>query len=146
MSFTLDLDIDAAPADVFRFISDFRTTPRWYSAVKRVEAVAGGGGIGTRYLVYRDLPGGEARNEVEVSSHEPNREVSFTSVSGPTPFVYRYVIESAGTGTRLVLNGSISGAVLSGPAALLAPLAEGLFKRGMRDNLGQLKRLLEASR
>ncbi len=146
MSFTLDLEIEATAANVFEFISDFRTTPQWYSAVKRVERVGGGGGMGTRYLVYRDLPGGEARNEVEMTSYETNREVSFTSISGPTPFVYRYLIEPTGRSTELVLQGSISGAGLSGPAALLAPLAEGLFKRGMRDNLGQLKRLLEAGR
>lgn len=91
----------------------------------------------------RQLPGGPARNEVEITTYESGREVTFTSLSGPTPFVYRYLVEPDGHGTLLTLEGTISGAGLSGPAALLGPLAERVFKRGMRDNLGLLKEILE---
>jgi hypothetical protein len=80
---------------------------------------------------------------VEVTAFEEGREVTFTSLSGPTPFVYRYLVEPEGDGSLLTLEGSISGAGLSGPAALLGPLAEGVFKRGMRDNLGVLKEILD---
>ena len=71
------------------------------------------------------------------------REVTFTSLSGPTPFVSRYLVEADSDATQLTLRGTISGARLTGPAALLEPLAEGVFKRGMRDNLGALKEILE---
>lgn len=144
MTFELSLDIGAEPRDVFGFVADFATMPQWYSAVQRVDRVGGVGGLGTRYLVHRDLPGGPARNEVDITSFTAGEEVTFTSQSGPTPFVYRYRIEAADGRTRLVLEGSISGAGLGGPAALLAPLAEGLFKRGMKDNLNQLKAILES--
>ena len=143
MTFQLTLDITTSPASVFAFVADFTTMRRWYSAVQRVERIGGSGGLGTRYAVHRQLPGGPARNEVELTSFEPEREVTFTSISGPTPFVYRYLIEPIGDQTRLTLEGTISGAGLAGPAALLGPLAEGLFKRGMRDNLGVLKEILE---
>jgi hypothetical protein len=143
MTFRLNLDIDAAPAAVFDFISDFTTTPRWYSAVQRVDRLGGADGLGARYAVHRNLPGGPATNEVEVTTYESGREVAFTSLSGPTPFVYRYFVEPDGDATKLILEGTISGAGLSGPAALLGPLAEGLFKRGMRDNLAVLKAALE---
>ena len=143
MAFELTLSIDATPGDVFAFIADFATTPRWYSAVKRVDPLSGSGEVGSRYLVYRDLPGGRAENEVEVTGRVDGSEVTFTSLRGPTPFSYRYRVAADGSGTRLTLNGSISGAGLGGPAALFAPMAEGLFKRGMRDNLGELKRILE---
>jgi uncharacterized protein YndB with AHSA1/START domain len=143
MTFQLSLDIAASPAAVFDFVADFTSTPRWYSAVQRVERIAGTSGLGTRYAVHRHLPGGPARNEVEVTAYESGREVAFTSLSGPTPFVYRYVVEPDGDATRLTLEGTISGAGLTGPAALLGPLAERAFKRGMRVNLGVLKELLE---
>jgi len=144
MTFQLTLDIAAPPATVFDFVADFTTMPRWYSAVQRVDRTEGTSGPGTRYAVHRQLPGGPARNEVEITAYEHGREVTFTSLSGPTPFVYRYLVEpDGGDGTRLTLEGTISGAGLSGPAALLGPLAEGLFKRGMRDNLGALKQILE---
>jgi polyketide cyclase/dehydrase/lipid transport protein len=143
MTIALSLDIAARPSTVFEFVADFTTMPRWYSAVQRVERVEGAGGLGTRYDVYRDLPGGAARNEVAITDYSDGQEVTFTSLSGPTPFVYRYYVHPLGDATRLTLEGTISGSGLSGPAALLGPLAEGLFKRGMRDNLGSLARVLE---
>ena len=143
MTFQLSLDIAASPTTVFDFVAEFTTMPRWYSAVQRVERIGSTSGVGTRYDVHRHLPGGAARNEVKITSYESGREVTFTSLSGPTPFVYRYLVEPDGDGSRLTLEGSISGAGLSGPAALLGPLAEGVFKRGMRDNLGVLKEILE---
>jgi hypothetical protein len=111
--------------------------------VQRVDRTAGTSGLGTRYEVRRQLPGGPARNEVEITTFESGREVTFTSLSGPTPFVYRYIVEPDSQHTRLTLEGTISAAGLTGPAALLGPLAEGIFKRGMRDNLGVLKEILE---
>jgi uncharacterized protein YndB with AHSA1/START domain len=143
LTFQLSLDIAAAPATVFDFVADFTTTPRWYSAVQRVDRIGGTSGLGTRYAVHRLLPGGPARNEVEITAYESGREVTFTSLSGPTPFTYRYRVEPDGDETKLTLEGTISGAGLTGPAALLGPLAERVFKRGMRDNLGVLKEVLE---
>jgi len=143
MTFQLSLDIAASPAAVFDFVADFTTVPSWYSAVQQVDRIGGSNGLGTRYVVRRNLPGGPARNEVEITAYESGREVTFTSLSGPTPFVYRYRVEPDGHATRLTLEGTISGAGLTGPAALLGPFAERVFKRGMRDNLAVLKELLE---
>jgi uncharacterized protein YndB with AHSA1/START domain len=143
MTFQLNLDVAASPATVFDFVADFTTMPRWYSAVERVDRIDGTSGLGTRYAVQRQLPGGPARNEVEITTYESRREVTFTSRSGPTPFVYRYLVGVDGDATQLTLEGTISGAGLTGPAALLGPLAERVFKRGMRDNLGVLKEILE---
>lgn len=143
MPFQLTLDIAAPPSAVFDFVADFTTMPKWYSAVQRVERIGETTGLGTRYEVHRQLPGGTAHNEVEITSYESGRQVTFRSLSGPTPFVYSYLIAPDGNATRLTLEGTISGAGLTGPAALLGPLAEGLFKRGMRDNLGVLRQILE---
>jgi uncharacterized protein YndB with AHSA1/START domain len=143
VSFQLSLDIAATPSTVFDFVADFTTMPRWYSAVQGVQRLNSAIGRGARYEVHRQLPGGGARNEVEVTSYVSGREVTFTSMSGPTPFVYRYLVEGNSAAARLTLQGTISGAGLTGPAALLGPLAERLFRRGMEDNLEVLKGLLE---
>ncbi|WP_410812160.1 SRPBCC family protein [Micromonospora sp. 067-2] len=143
MTFQLDLDIAAPAEKVFGFVADFTTMPTWYSAVQRVELVEGVSGVGTRYRVYRDLPGGRALNDVAITGYSEGAEVTFTSLSGPTPFTYRYLVQPSRDTTRLILEGTISASGLSGPAALLGPLAERLFKGGMRDNLGTLKQLLE---
>lgn len=143
MPFNVELSIAALPKKVFDFVSDFNTMSQWYSAIQRVKRIHGSGGVGTRYLVYRDLPGGRVENEVEISSMIDGKEVTFTSRRGPTPFIYRYLVESDGAGTHLILNGTISGDGLTGPLALLAPMAERLFKNGMRKNLDRLRQLLE---
>ena len=146
MSFTLDIEVAASSADVFDFVADFSTMPRWYSAVRDVERIRGDGEEGTLYRVFRDLPGGCVQNDVEVTSYRSGREVEFTSRRGPTPFTYRYVVEPQGGGTKLALHGSISAEGLPGLSRLLAPMAEGLFQRGMRDNLDELRRILESRR
>jgi uncharacterized protein YndB with AHSA1/START domain len=143
MTFTLDLDIAAAPEEVFSFVADFTNTPQWYSAVQRVEGVHGAGGVGTQYAAHRQLASGAVVNTVEVTSYIKGQEITLTSINGPTPFTYRYRVQSAPHGTRLQLEGTISAAGLSGLARIIGPVAEQLFKRGMRDNLGTLKQLLE---
>lgn len=143
MTFTLELDVTANPSEVSAFVADFASTPRWYSAVQRVERLQGNGGTGTRYSVHRRLPSGPVVNIVEVTSYTEGKEIIFTSIEGPTPFTYRYRVESTPGGSRLQLDGTISAAGLPGLARLLGSAAEGLFKRGMQQNLGLLKAVLE---
>jgi uncharacterized protein YndB with AHSA1/START domain len=145
MSFRISLDINRSPSEVFAFIADFRNMPRWYDAVEHVTATtASSTGKGARFQMVRSLPGTRAHNDVEVTSFQQDEEVTFASVSGPTPFVYRYRVAPVPGGTRLTLDGQISAEGLSGPAALLGGLAERLFERGMRTNLGALKRIVES--
>jgi uncharacterized membrane protein len=143
MVFHLAITIAAPPAVVFDVVSDLRTMPRWYSAVESVHLIEGSSSRNTRYAVDRRLPTGRVRNEVRMTSYIPDTEVSFSSVSGPTPFTYRYSVAPAAPGTLLRLDGSITAAGLPGAAALLSPWAEQIFGRGMQDNLQQLKMLIE---
>jgi uncharacterized membrane protein len=145
VTFELKLDIAAPAAKVFDFVADFATMPQWYSAVHRVHRLSGTGELGTRYEVFRDLPGGRARNEVEITGYRKGEDVTFTSLSGPTPFAYRYNVRPYAEATRLTLHGSINAEGLHGPISLLGPLAEQFFKRGMQDNLRVLAELVEQS-
>jgi len=143
-SFVLILDIARSVQDVYSFLADSENTPLWYEAVQAVRKLTPGPvRRGTVYAIVRRLPQGEVENEVEVSELEVNERVTLRSLSGPTPFTYRYRLEPAGAGTRLVLEGEISGEGLAGPAALLAPLAGAFFERGMAVNLRALKSHLE---
>jgi hypothetical protein len=71
--------------------------------------------------------------------------LTIASINGPTPLSYCYRLSPAGGGARLQLTGSISGEGLTGAIALFAPLANTLFKKGMRTNLETLKRLIEST-
>lgn len=143
-SFTIDIDVRAAPDDVFGFISDATRTPEWYEAVQDAKKITTGPvGEGTRFRFTRRLPQGEVANDVEVSEFDEPNLICFSSRTGPTPFTYRYRVEPTESGSRVELQGDITGEGLRGPAALLAPMAGTFFKRGMARNLETLKCRLE---
>ena len=144
--FTLEIQINQKPAVVFGYIADGTRTPEWYEAIQNTRKLTDGPtGQGTAFEFTRALPGqGSVVNEVEVSEYQAPTAVTFSSVSGPTPFTYRYRVQPEGDRSRVVLEGSITGEGLRGPAALLAPMASKIFERGMGKNLSVLKARLEA--
>jgi uncharacterized membrane protein len=142
--FELSIRIDRPIATVFATVANVEAAPRWYSAVTAVAKLSSGGiGRGSRYSFTREIAGRKVENIVEVTEFVDGARLTLSSVSGPTPFTYRYRVEADGAATRLELAGTISGAGLGGPVALLAPLASHFFENGMRANLGNLKRLIE---
>ena len=145
-TFRLGVDITSPPREVFGFIAEPCNMPLWYDAVDRVtQTTPGPHRIGTRYEVTRSLPGGQVHNDVEITEHNPNRLVTLESRAGPTPFRYRYELQPNGQGTHVTLEGRISSAGLPGPLARVDSLATQLFKRGMKQNLSELKRIIEAA-
>lgn len=143
MSFTLELEISASTQEVFKFVSDFTAMPLWYSAVDRVQRLQGNGEVGTQYSVFRQLPYGAAVNDVVVTNYVKGEEITFKSISGPTPFTYQYRVQPSPHGTRLHLEGAISTEGVPWLASLQDSFVERIFKRGMRTNLENLKEILE---
>lgn len=142
--FTIEMTIARPASEVFARLVHVEEAPLWYSAVTSVDRLdAGPVGVGTRFRFTRDLGGRSVVNDVEVTAFETDRTVELSSVSGPTPFVYRYGLAPSTDATVLRLEGTISGEGLAGPIALLKPLAETFFRRGMVANLESLKRLIE---
>lgn len=142
--FTIHIDVDAQPEQVFGYIADGTRTPEWYEAVEAATKLTDGPvGEGTRFQFTRRLPQGHVINEVEVSEFDEPSVVAFHSLQGPTPFTYRYAIEPAGEGSRVSLEGSITGKGLTGPARLLAPMADKFFAHGMNRNLRLMKQRVE---
>jgi uncharacterized protein YndB with AHSA1/START domain len=143
--FTIGIDVDAPQQTVFSYLADGTRTPVWYEAVQTAtKTTEGPTREGTRYTFTRVLSQGEVVNEVEVLEFREPSLVTFASRSGPTPFVYRYRVEPTGAGSRVTLEGSITGEGLQGAAALLAPFAGKFFARGMAENLKALKARLES--
>ncbi len=144
-TFETTIEINRPADEVFAVLADTEAAPRWYEAVvSAVKTTAGPVGRGTRYPLARSLPAGMVENEVEIEEHEPSRRVTLASVSGPTPFRYRYRLDPTGPRpTTATLPGDITADGLPGDPATLAPLATPLFARGMRQNLLALKRVIE---
>ena len=143
--FKIDIEVNAPQEVVFGYIADGSRAPDWYEAVQSVtKTTEGPTNRGTRYEFTRLLPQGTVVNEVEVSEFREPTVITFVSVSGPTPFTYRYRVDASAEGSKVTLEGSITGEGLRGPATLLAPLAARFFKRGMAKNLNALKTRLES--
>jgi hypothetical protein len=143
---TLETDVRIARPleEVFAYVSEPLNFPDWNSAVQTVRNTSPAGtGVGSTYLMERELPTGRAVNELEVLTREWPSEFAIRTTFGPTPFLYRYGFSSENNETVVQLNAEID---LSGPAALLPQLARRGVKQGVDDNFAMLKRILEAPR
>ena len=129
--------------EVFDYVSEPGNFPRWNSAVQAVRSTSAvEGDVGSTYSLERELPSGRAENGLEILAHERPREFAIRTTSGPTPFVYRYRFSPDDGATLVQLDAEVEPA---GAAGLVAPLARLAVKRGVDDNFGALKAILEAS-
>jgi uncharacterized protein YndB with AHSA1/START domain len=128
--------------DVFAYVSDPLNMPSWYSAVQDVSSLSGAEPqAGSTYVMHRHLPGGPARNELEIATWDPPTQFALRTTSGPTPLTYRYRFSpDGGAGTTVHLHATVE---LSGIAALAGGIAVRGVKRGMDANLATLKAILE---
>jgi uncharacterized protein YndB with AHSA1/START domain len=142
MNFETSVRIERPIEEVFDYVADPTTFPRWNSAVQSVRQTSpGADGIGATYDMERELPSGRAENGLEVV--EVNRPTLFVirTTSGPTPFLYRYVFTEEASATLVQLEAEIE---LGGLAGALGPLASRGVKRGVDSNFADLKRILES--
>ena len=139
--FETSVRIERPVDEVFAYVSDPENFPRWNSAVQTVRKTSSGGDpVGSTYAMTRQLPGGQAENELEITAHERPQAFAIRTLSGPTPFIYRYAFSPTDGGTLLELDAEVE---LPGAAALVGPLARRAVKRGVDDNFTRLKHALE---
>jgi len=139
MTFETSVHVGRTVEDVFDYVSDPLRFAHWNSAVRAVRPVASD--ERPQYVMERELPGGRVENRIEVVTRERPVEFAIRSISGPTPFVYRYRFTRVPGGTDIAFSGAFE---LTGVASLAGPLAKRAVKRGVDDNLATLKELLEA--
>jgi ligand-binding SRPBCC domain-containing protein len=141
ITFETDIHIERPLEEVFAYVSEPLNFPRWNSAVEVVrEKAAREGGVGSTYVMERELPTGRAINRLDVVASEAPREFAVRASAGPTPFFYRYRFLSQNGETVVKLDAEVE---LSGAAAFLPQLARRAIKSGADDNLTTLKRILE---
>jgi hypothetical protein len=141
ITFTAEVRVERAIEEVFVYVSDPLNFPRWNSAVRAVRMISGPrGDVGATYSIERELPGGPAANELTIVASERPSEFAMRTISGPTPFIYRYRFTPDDRATVVRLHGQ---ADLGGVGDLLAPLARRVIRRGVDDNLATLKTILD---
>jgi carbon monoxide dehydrogenase subunit G len=144
VNFETSVSIERPAEEVFDYVSDPTTFPRWNSAVQSVrQSSPGEGGVGATYVMHRELPDGPAENGLEVMELDRPTDFTIRTTSGPTPFNYRYSFSGDGTATVIELAAEVE---LGGLAGALGPIASRVVKRGVDSNFADLKRILESER
>jgi Polyketide cyclase / dehydrase and lipid transport len=129
--------------DVFDFVADPLNFRHWNSAVRTVWSTHGRERVvGSTYRMERDLPSGRVRNDIKIFAHEYTAVFGIRTTSGPTPFSNRYGFSSDHGETVVQLDGAFE---LNGVATLSGPLAGRAVKRGVEDNLDELKNIIETT-
>lgn len=139
--FQTSVRIERPIDEVFAYVSEPENFPRWNSAVRTVRKTSSGEHpVGATYSMTRQLPSGQAENDLEITAYERPREFAIRTLSGPTPFAYRYAFSPSDEGTLVELDAEVE---LPGAVALVEPLARRAVKRGVDDNFASLKDTLE---
>jgi len=138
--FETRVEIARGRDDVFDYVADPARFADWNSAVGSVAAMrAPSPAAEARYLMRRRLPSGWATNELVIDAMPPDH-LTIRTMSGPTPFVYRYSFDSTDAGTLIILHADVR---LGGAATVLGPLAAASVKRGVDANFSALRAMLE---
>lgn len=143
IAFETSVRIERPTEEVFDYVSDPGTFPRWNSAVQAVRPLSRDEDLEhSRYVMERDLPSGRALNELEIVARDRPTEFVVRTISGPTPFVYRYRFAGENGETIVRLDAEVQ---LDGIVSVLAPVARRMVKSGVDANFTALKGILEAS-
>ncbi len=131
--------------DVFAILSNPENAPKWsLSALDEKLTSPPPVRVGsTRRAVVRSFGGGTTQNEAICTAYERNRRLAWRATSGPVLFSVTVDTTPLGDATSLDSTWSFE---FRGPLRLVRPLLELMFRRAMRRDVDNLKRLMEAGR
>ena len=98
------ITIQRAPAEVFAFLADGTTTPKWRPGVLDV-ALKSGQGVGAVYSQGVKGPGGRRIDaDYEVTAMEPDRRIAFKAIAGPVRPTGSFQLAPVGEGTSVTFS------------------------------------------
>ncbi len=129
---------------VFDYVSDTGNDPRWNSAVVGVEQIDDcDNKLNCRYRMRRVIGKKRVENIYRVTEYQENKLLTIKTLTGPTPFTYRYSFEPIGKNTKISLSGKVKDDSL--PFKARAFLAAHMIKLGAINNFQKLKSILESN-
>ena len=133
--------IDRPREEVFAYMMDLSTAPRWRNIVRRIEVIGGGPvQAGTKLLFTMDVMGKVKQGVVELWCYEPPRRFGQTNTLRGVTGVFEYVLEPNGSGTQISFTGDIRP---HGLMWLVFPLLIKSSRTRFRGQLAALKRAIE---
>ena len=140
-AFENTVTIRRPPEDVFAFLADLESVPRWNHAIESTTKISPGPvGVGSTYRQIRSEPK-RSEEGFEVTVFEPTHRLAIDGRIGPFHARVAYGLEPIEGATRLTNAVELEPA--STAAKLLAPLATSRVKAAVAENLVELKRILE---
>jgi hypothetical protein len=100
--------IGRSPEEIFAFMMDFRTAPRWRNMVRRMEVVGDEPlGQGSRVVLTMDVQGETLQLDSEVWVYEPPHRYGHRNTYGGVTGVFEYVLEADESGTTVAFSGDL---------------------------------------
>jgi uncharacterized membrane protein len=136
--FRNEIIIDRPIDEVFRFVANFENMPKWNYFVVDVHKVSRDPiGLGAVFHQRRKTD----TQEYRITEFDHGRRVAVETLPPAPSLVMRFTLEARGTSTRLSDEWEFG--VGGGLLGVLGSLAAGRIKAAVRENLAQLKHLLE---
>ena len=129
--------------EVAAYAGDPSNAPTWYRRISSAQwQTEPPIGLGSRIAFRARFMGRDLAYTYEVTEHVPGESLVMHTAEGPFPMSTTYLWRGAdGDGTKMTLRNHGEPA---GFSRLAAPLMSLAMKRAMREDLANLKRLLES--
>jgi carbon monoxide dehydrogenase subunit G len=135
--FADSIELAAPQARVFGFVSDLENLPKIQSEVVRSTVLDPGTvHVGTRFEEVVKIGPRRVTARCVVTEHEPERLTAFRAESSAVHYDGRFVVEPAGEGSRVTIEGT---ARLQGLWRLLQPLLAADVRKGVEHELEAIK-------
>jgi len=134
-------DIARSRDEVAAFATDPGNAPRWYENIESVRWETGPPvAVGSRIAFVARFLGRQLAYTYEVRDLVPGERLVMSTAEGPFPMETTYTWTDVGGGTRMTLRNRGEPAGLT---KLASPAVAAAMRRANRQDLAQLKRLLE---
>lgn len=135
--------IERPIAEVATFAGDPSNAPTWYRRIDHAEWVTEPPiTLGSRISFRAQFLGRRLEYTYEVTEYTPGEQMSMRTTEGPFPMATTYTWRAVGErATHMVLRNHGEPA---GFSRFLAPLIARAMRRAMKQDLGDLKQLLES--
>lgn len=133
--------VSKSSAQIYAFLVDLRNIPKWQAEVVTSNVITDGPTRkGTRFT--EDVRMGPMRTsaQCEITDLVPDRMMAFSASSPSIDYHGKITIEPAREGTRLTITAEARPKRLW---KLLQPFMSGDMKRGIRNELAQIKSIVE---